>query len=197
MKSYYKKGLILGIIFLLFGASISVSAIQTNIKNNLKKENNNIIDKKVITEKKQSYIIGGINITLPAGTDNVPEIEWWKAEDRNFTYKIENGMVKVYCYLELRIKVDYFFFIPWLVVEFLSLRHRCQDEDIMLDWDIGGKIVFCDPKPFKKSLYLESYDIIPPPLECNMFDVWIFGNAIHNLNQWSHSNYFNFWATFE
>ena len=109
INKYLKKGIVLGIILLFLGAS-TVSGTNFDIKNNSKNE--------IIT---QNYNLVG-SVTTECYIDHV-EVIWDIEEDRNFTYPIINGKVKLnYTFCWNAYSNDKFpYLFPWLVINIMEL----------------------------------------------------------------------------
>jgi hypothetical protein len=163
-KSWIKKASVLGMIMLFVSAGLA-SAINVDIKNPT------IENKKYITEiaERQTYqgqnIIGELNILL---TKEAPEFEWWVAEDRNFTYPIINGNVKVNYTFVLKIKPGDIFLAPWATALALWLYRQSDGE--FLAGDIGLDVRLWKPEEGRtKYIPGESYSFPASPSEDNEF----------------------------
>ena len=161
------KGLVIGIIVLFLGTNIVPAAINTkNIIMNNKNYTTEISDDTVYN------LIGGVNISFNfIFMKPIIIIEWWRVEDRNFTYPVEDGMVKINYTIRLQTKSNGFFTLP----RFAGLQSFLYyDGDVAL----GGKgtwkkVKWTQFQPVIEDLYVESY-LIPVPedgykfLTCNV-----------------------------
>jgi len=182
------KGLVIGIIVLFVGANIVPA--NTNTKHITVNNKNYTAE---ISDDTIYNLIGGVNISF--GFSNDIRIEWWRVEDRNFTYPVEDGMVKINYTIRLQTKSNGFFILP----RFAGLKSFLYfDGDVVLG-GIGTwkKVKWTQFRPFIEDLYVESYPI--PVLEDGYkFLTWNIAYGIRSIPlQWNiSSNGIGFWAYF-
>jgi hypothetical protein len=203
-----RKGLIFGMVLLFVGTSVVSAKINTN--------QNKAVDKDYTTsttERTYYNLIGGVNITYDfRGTPTVVKIEWWRAKDRNFTYPVKDGNVKINYTIELQSYSNGFFFVPRLS-SLLTLAYAYYPEEKQIGADFDFIIV-----PFWKSygsprsvkyIFVESGPIPPPPPEPNstksIIKTWDVAMAIiipavtlgnRTSNKWIDTCPIMFWANF-
>jgi hypothetical protein len=105
------KGIIIGIILLLVGATVIPAS--TNKNQNRTKDNTFAV--KTVNDQIDN-LIGGVIVTFDyAAKDSSVKFEWWKTIDRNFTYPIINGNVSVNYTIKLQAYAVGVYFIPRLL----------------------------------------------------------------------------------
>jgi len=106
-----RKGLVFGMVLLFVGTSVVSATIYTN--QSKAKDNNNTVK---IAEDTIYNLIGGVNVTFDFPlVKGAVKWEWWKVNDRNFTYPITNGTVDVNYTIKLQAYSIGVFIIPRLV----------------------------------------------------------------------------------
>ena len=117
-EGLFRKGLVFAIIVLFVGASVFPS-ISGNINNSNAKDKDLTAK---ITGDANNNLIGGINISCVSRDKGIFKFDWWVAEDRNFTYPVTNGKVKVdYTFLLQTWSDGTFFFLPRVIFVIINI----------------------------------------------------------------------------
>lgn len=157
-----KKGLVLEIILLFLGAG-AVSAANFTITNNEIKNKNNI---KETTLEKINYIG---NVTIEYRWVR-PIFHWNIVEDRNFTYPIEDGKVKVNYSFEFDGYSSSLYILPWTTFYLFTLWYKDDLQKVKLKWTVTpcGHIT-----PHLKYIVMETEPIPPPAANESSYKAWI------------------------
>ena len=157
-----RKGIVLGIIVLFVGTNIVPANVNT--KNIIANDKNYTAE---ISDDTIHYnLIGGVNISF----DNFWEkesikIEYWFIPHpyRNFTYPVENGMVKINYTLLFQTWSDGFFLmrgLAWfqnILYDFIDGHDKAIGQNTT--W---RRVKWTDFTPYQEYLYVESYPIPVP-----------------------------------
>jgi hypothetical protein len=157
-NKFIGKVIVFGIVILFI--EMSIIPVNANTEQN-KANNENPIVK---TADHTVYnLIGVVNISFHSPWKKPPvkppmKIEWRWEPDRNFTYPIHNGTVKVNYTLKVQISSDGLFFIPRLVMVITQL--------FLADIELGDAWfmtkVWIQKLQIVKYLYVESSSILTP-----------------------------------
>jgi len=184
-----KTGIVFGIVILFVGASVFPS-ISGNINNINAKDKDSTAK---ITD--DMHLIGGIDIRCVESVGGGFNFDWWVAEDRNFTYHVCNGKVKVdYTFLLQTWSDAKFFFLPRLVFCVINIYDGEKKLGEKSQWDtIESKDVY----PEKFYLTVESYEIDVPPDGYKFLSVSIAIGFIYPfIFKEGDENVINFWGYF-
>jgi len=156
-KGFFRKGIVLGIIVCFVGAGVFPS-ISGNINNSNAKDKDSTAK---ITDDTIYNLVGGIRVSCVSRAEGNFKFDWWVAEDRNFTYPVTNGKVKVDCTFLLQTWSDApFFFLPRVVFVVSTVYDGQKKLGEKLQWDI---IILTDVQPKASYLTVETYEIDVPP----------------------------------